>query len=189
LQGRMRIDPTPFALSLSKGRPFLLGGEEEGQGFDKLSPNGVRSARTERDQPETGGERWTTSRGHTDGVKSGQGEKNPAGAPRVPRASRGFGGVSVDLRGPLLPFPHTASGRRRDASRLGRTRDGGDLVGTGRRDPALAWWNGRVAGIHPDARRAGRWRGGACTAPPLRSRRRRPDQEQRRRALHYPIWL
>ena len=31
---------TPFALSLSKGHPSLARGEE-GQGFDKLSPNGV----------------------------------------------------------------------------------------------------------------------------------------------------
>jgi hypothetical protein len=30
-------NPTSFALSLSKGRPFL----QEEQGFDKLSPNGV----------------------------------------------------------------------------------------------------------------------------------------------------
>jgi hypothetical protein len=32
--------PKPSALNLSKGC-FALGGEGEGQGFDKLSPNGV----------------------------------------------------------------------------------------------------------------------------------------------------
>jgi len=32
------IPLNPFALSLSKGCPVLL--EEEGRGFDKLSPNG-----------------------------------------------------------------------------------------------------------------------------------------------------
>jgi hypothetical protein len=32
----------PFALSLSKGRPFFgIAGEVEVQGFDELSPNGV----------------------------------------------------------------------------------------------------------------------------------------------------
>jgi hypothetical protein len=35
----------PFALSLSKGCPFLGDGQEQGQGqgqgFDKLSPNGL----------------------------------------------------------------------------------------------------------------------------------------------------
>jgi hypothetical protein len=33
-------DPTPFALSLSKGRLSLSRLQEEGQDFDKLSPNG-----------------------------------------------------------------------------------------------------------------------------------------------------
>jgi hypothetical protein len=37
---RMASSPAPFALSLSKGCPFLSE-PEEGQGFDKLSPNGV----------------------------------------------------------------------------------------------------------------------------------------------------
>jgi hypothetical protein len=32
---------SPFALSLSKGRPAFSALSEEGQGFDKLSPNGV----------------------------------------------------------------------------------------------------------------------------------------------------
>ena len=32
--------PTPFALSLSKGFPSFAE-EEQGKGFDKLSPNGV----------------------------------------------------------------------------------------------------------------------------------------------------
>ena len=31
----------PLALSLSKGCPFLLSMKVEGQGFDKLSPNGL----------------------------------------------------------------------------------------------------------------------------------------------------
>jgi len=30
----------PFVLSLSKDRSYLLATESEGQGFDKLSPNG-----------------------------------------------------------------------------------------------------------------------------------------------------
>jgi hypothetical protein len=33
--------PEPFALSLSKGTSFFSGGDKEGVGFDKLSPNGV----------------------------------------------------------------------------------------------------------------------------------------------------
>jgi hypothetical protein len=33
--------PEPFALSLSKGTFFFSGGDKEGMGFDKLSPNGV----------------------------------------------------------------------------------------------------------------------------------------------------
>jgi hypothetical protein len=33
------VGPPPFALSLSKGC-FVLAFEGEGQGFDKLSPNG-----------------------------------------------------------------------------------------------------------------------------------------------------
>jgi hypothetical protein len=33
----------PFALSLSKGCPFLRHGQEQGQGFDKLSPNGEQA--------------------------------------------------------------------------------------------------------------------------------------------------
>jgi hypothetical protein len=36
----MIIPPTPFALGLSKGYPSLSE-REEGQGFDRLSPNGV----------------------------------------------------------------------------------------------------------------------------------------------------
>ncbi len=32
---------SPFALSLSKGCTFFSDVAEEGQGFDKLSPNGV----------------------------------------------------------------------------------------------------------------------------------------------------
>ena len=33
---------TPFALSLSKGRPFVeAAAAQKGQGFDKLSPNGI----------------------------------------------------------------------------------------------------------------------------------------------------
>ena len=31
----------PFALSLSKCCPFFVIRSEEGQGFDKLSPNGI----------------------------------------------------------------------------------------------------------------------------------------------------
>jgi hypothetical protein len=34
--------PSPFALSLSKGRPFVeAAAAQKGQGFDKLSPNGI----------------------------------------------------------------------------------------------------------------------------------------------------
>ena len=36
------LSPTPFGLSLSKAYPsFPALGKEEGEGFDKLSPNGV----------------------------------------------------------------------------------------------------------------------------------------------------
>ena len=34
-------DAVPFALSLSKGCPFFYRSDEEGQGFDKLNPNGT----------------------------------------------------------------------------------------------------------------------------------------------------
>jgi hypothetical protein len=34
------MTPAPFALSLSKG--FLSSGRKDGEGFDKLSPNGLR---------------------------------------------------------------------------------------------------------------------------------------------------
>ncbi len=35
------VSNTPFALSLSKGRPFaVIAAQKEGQGFGKLSPNG-----------------------------------------------------------------------------------------------------------------------------------------------------
>jgi len=37
----MNLPPHPFALSLSKGCPSSRSVEEEGQGFDRLSPNGV----------------------------------------------------------------------------------------------------------------------------------------------------
>jgi hypothetical protein len=36
----LRDAPIPFALSLSKGCPSFGAIEGEGQGFDKLSPNG-----------------------------------------------------------------------------------------------------------------------------------------------------
>jgi hypothetical protein len=34
------LSPAPFALSLSKGSPCPFTSPEEGQGFDRLSPNG-----------------------------------------------------------------------------------------------------------------------------------------------------
>jgi len=37
----MNLHPHPFALSLSKGCPSSCCVEEEGQGFDRLSPNGI----------------------------------------------------------------------------------------------------------------------------------------------------
>jgi hypothetical protein len=40
----MASSPTPFALSLSKRCPFSFAPEEKGQGFDRLSPNGVGEA-------------------------------------------------------------------------------------------------------------------------------------------------
>jgi hypothetical protein len=36
----MRTSPHPFALSLSKGRPYFWPRKKKGQGFDKLSLNG-----------------------------------------------------------------------------------------------------------------------------------------------------
>jgi hypothetical protein len=36
--------PAPFALSLSKGLPFLLSERRKGEGFDRLSPNGVSNS-------------------------------------------------------------------------------------------------------------------------------------------------
>ena len=36
----MLTHPHPLTLSLSKGCPSLLHPHQEGQGFDKLSPNG-----------------------------------------------------------------------------------------------------------------------------------------------------
>ncbi len=37
--------PKPFGLSLSKARISSFGAGREGEGFDKLSPNGVRVGR------------------------------------------------------------------------------------------------------------------------------------------------
>jgi iron-sulfur cluster assembly protein len=45
------VDFSPFALSLSKGRPFFSQGK--GQGFDKLSPNGIGSGRRTMNAPTT----------------------------------------------------------------------------------------------------------------------------------------
>src|SRR3712207_7076904 len=54
-----RHDQAPFALSLSKGRPSLRLGGKEGQGFDKLSPNGFSTRSEERRVGKECRSRWS----------------------------------------------------------------------------------------------------------------------------------